>query len=120
MTAPVGKAPSVTEKKVAEPPKKPERKFDPSAYSCEIILEKTSKELAMGKKYPTDAFMVYYNFEGVDYIDLTRSYKMVNVFDMYFDRYGKGSVKNIEHGYGNITPSQWGYKAPERKKKRKL
>ena len=44
MTAPVGKAPSKTEKKVAEPPKKLEDKFDPSAYSCEIILEKTTLE----------------------------------------------------------------------------
>ena len=42
MTAPVGKAPSKTEKAVAEPPKKLEDKFDPSAYSCEIIQEKTT------------------------------------------------------------------------------
>ena len=40
MTAPVGKAPSKTEKPVAEAPNKPEKKFDPSTYSCEIILEK--------------------------------------------------------------------------------
>ena len=120
MTAPVGKSPSVAEKKVAEPPKKPENKFDPSTYSCEILIEKTSQDLAMSKNYPTDAFMVYYTVDGVDYIDLTRSYKMVNIFNMYFDRYGKGSVKKIDHGYGNITPSQWGYKAPQKKKKRKL
>ena len=30
------------EEKLAEPPKKPEEKFDPSAYSCEIIQEKTT------------------------------------------------------------------------------
>ena len=46
MTAPVGKAPSKTEKAVAEPPKKPEPKFDPSVYSCEIIHEKTTLEKA--------------------------------------------------------------------------
>ena len=60
MTAPVGKAPSVTEKKVAEPPKKPEKKFDPSVYSCEIILEKTTLDKAQDRKLPTDAFNVTY------------------------------------------------------------
>ena len=44
MTAPVGKAPSKTQKPVAEAPNKPEKKFDPSTYSCEIILEKTTLE----------------------------------------------------------------------------
>ena len=32
------------EEKLAEPPKKPEPKFDPSVYSCEIIQEKTTHE----------------------------------------------------------------------------
>ena len=31
--------------KVAEPPKKPEDKFDPSVYSCEIIQEIQSNQL---------------------------------------------------------------------------
>ena len=45
---------------------------------------------------------------------------MVNVFDMYFDRYGKGSVQKIDFGHGTINPGQWGYKAPVKKvKKRK-
>ena len=37
MTAPVGKAPSKTEKAVAEPPKKLEDKFDPSAQSLPYL-----------------------------------------------------------------------------------
>ena len=61
MTAPVG---NVTEKKVAEPPKKPEKKFDPSVYSCEIILEKTTLDKAQDRKLPTDAFNVTYVVEG--------------------------------------------------------
>ena len=46
---------------------------------------------------------------------------MVNIFDMYYDKYGKGSVQAIEFGHGTIKPSQYGYKTPEKKKrKRKL
>ena len=119
MTAPVGKAPSVAEKKVAEPPKKPEKKFDPSVYSCEIILEKTTQEKANDRKLPSDAFNVTYVVEGETRLDVTRSGKMVNVFDMYYDRYGKDCVQKIDFGYGTVNPSQYGYKSPEKKKRRK-
>ena len=44
---------------------------------------------------------------------------MVNVFDMYYDRYGKDCVQKIDYGHGTIKPSQYGYKSPEKKKRRK-
>ena len=108
------------EEKLAEPPKKPEPKFDPSDYSCEIIQEKTTQEKALDRKLPTDAFNVTYIVEGETRLDVTRSSKMVNVFDMYYDRYGKGSVQSIDFGHGTVNPSQYGYKPPSKKvKKRK-
>ena len=107
------------EEKLAEPPKKPEPKFDPSEYSCEILQEKTTPEKANDRKLPSDAFNVTYIVEGETRLDVTRSGKMVNVFDMYYDRYGKGSVQKIDYGHGTVNPSQWGYKAPEKKRKRK-
>ena len=119
MTAPVGKAPSVAEKKVAEPPKKPEKKFDPSVYSCEIILEKTTQEKANDRKLPSDAFNVTYVVEGETRLDVTRSEKMANVFDMYYDRYGKDVVQKIDYGHGTVRPNLWGVKAPSEKKKRR-
>ena len=107
------------EEKLAEPPKKPEPKFDPSDYSCEILQEKTTQEKANDRKLPSDAFNVTYIVEGETRLDVTRSGKMVNVFDMYYDRYGKGSVQKIDYGHGTVNPSQWGYKVPEKKRKRK-
>ena len=102
-------------KEVAE--EKQEEKFDPSVYSCEILLEKTTLESSKDKKFPTDAFNVTYSVEGTDYLDVTRSSKKANIFDMYYDRYG--NVKKIDYGYGSVNPSQWGYKKPEKKRKRK-
>ena len=107
------------EEKLAEPPKKPEPKFDPSEYSCEILQEKTTQEKANDRKLPSDAFNVTYIVEGETRLDVTRSGKMVNIFDMYYDRYGKGSVQKIDYGHGTVNPHQWGYKAPEKKRKRK-
>ena len=109
-----------TENQVAEEPKKPEKKFDTSAYSCEIILEKTTKEKADDRQLPTDAFNVFYTLDGKEHLDVTRSEKMVNVFDMYYDRYGKDVVQRIDYGAGTIRPNLWGVKkAPEKKKRRK-
>ena len=108
-----------TEKQVAEEKKKEEVKFDPSEYSCEIILEKTTKDKAEDRKFPTDAFIVKYICDGTECLDVTRSGKQANVFDMYYDRYGKDSVKRIDWGHGTVNPSSWGYKTPEKKKRRK-
>ena len=108
-----------TEKQVAEEKKKEEVKFDPSEYSCEIILEKTTKDKAQDRKFPSDAFNVTYVVDGEERLDVTRSGKQSNVFDMYYDRYGKGVLQTIEWGYGTVNPSQWGYKTPEKKKRRK-
>jgi len=118
MTAPVGKAPSKTEKPVAEE-KKEELKFNPSDYWCEIILEKTTQEKSLDKHLPTDAFNVFYTIEGKEHLDVTRSEKMANVFDMYFDRYGKDCVQKIDYGHGTVRPNLWGIKPPEKKKRRK-
>ena len=109
-----------TEKKVAEEEqKKAEPPFKASDYSCEIILEKTTKEKANDRKLPSDAFNVFYVVDGEERLDVTRSGKMVNIFDMYYDRYGKGALKKIDYGQGTINPSQWGYKKPEKKARKK-
>ena len=104
----------VTEKKKEE-----ESKINPYDYSCEILLEKTTHDKADDRKLPSDAFNVTYVVEGETRLDVTRSGKMVNVFDLYHDKYGKGSVQKIDYGHGTVNPSQWGYKSPEKKKRRK-
>ena len=104
-----------TEKK-AEPPKKIEKTTD--QYSCQIVLEKTTKDKADDRGLPSDALNVTYIVDGKEHLDVTRSEKMANVFDMYYDKYGK-DLKRIEWGFGTINPSQWGYKKPEKKRRRK-
>ena len=107
-----------TEKKVAETKKEEENKLDPAAYSFQILLENTTLAHANDKSFPRDAFLVWYNVDGNELLDVTRSGKQANIFDMYYDRYKK-NLKRIEYGFGTINPSQWGYKSPEKKKRRK-
>ena len=104
---------------VAEEGKEVVAEIQPSDYSCEILLEKTTKDKAEDKKFPSDAFIVKYMSEGTEYIDVTRSGKQSNVFDMYYDKYGKDALQTIEWGYGTVNPSMYGYKQPEKKARKK-
>ena len=91
---------------------------NPSDYSCQILLEKTTLEAAHDTSFPNDARLVWYVVDGKEYIDLTRCSKVVKLFDMYYDKYGKGAVQKIDFGYGTANPKLWGQK-PKKEKKRK-
>ena len=101
--------------------KKEDVKINPSDYWCDVILEKTTREKAEDKSLPTDSFNVTYVVEGETRLDVTRSEKMMNIFDMYYDRYGKDAVQKIDYGAGAVRPNLWGVKAtpPKKGKKRK-
>ena len=101
-----------------EEKKEEENKINPSDYSCQILLEKTTLAKAKDRSLPRDGYLVWYNVEGEELLDVTRSGKQSNIFDMYYDRYGK-ELKRIEWGYGTNNPSQWGYKQAEKNKKKK-
>ena len=115
-----GKQIKRSEQELAEE-KKEEVKIYPADYWCDVILEKTTWEKARDRSLPTDAFNVTYMVEGTEHLDVTRSEKMANVFDLYYDRYGKGVIQKIEYGCGTIRPNLWGVKAtpPKKGKKRK-
>lgn len=88
-------------------------------YGCQILLEKTTLEEAKDKSHPTDARLIWYVVDGVQYMDVTRCSKVSKLFDMYYDKYGPGAVQKIDFGYGTVKPKLWGYVAPDSKKKKK-
>jgi hypothetical protein len=108
---------AVGDKKVMAEFEKKERSVLPSNYGCEIILEKTTVENAKDSSFPNDAYLIWYNLDGKDHIDLVRGTR-VRIFDMYYDKYGPGVVQKIDFGYGRTNPKLWGYKQPDKKKKR--
>jgi hypothetical protein len=109
---------AVGEKKKMAESKTKINKVLPHEYGCEIILEKTSVEKAKDSSFPNDAYLIWYVVDGQNYVDLTRCSKKVNLFDMYYDKYGPGSVQKIDFGYGRVSPKLWGYKQPEKKKRK--
>jgi len=97
---------------------KEENTNNPSSYGCEIVLEKTTLQQTKDPSFPSDAYLVFYSVDGQDYIDLCRGHKRVSIFDFYYDKYGPGTVKKIDFGYGRVNPKLWGYKQPEKKKRK--
>lgn len=89
----------------------------PPRYGCQILLENTTIERAKDPSFPNDAYLIWYEVDGKTYIDLCRGTR-VKVFDLYYDKFGPGSVKKIDFGYGRTNPKIWGYKQPEKKKRK--
>ena len=79
-----------------------EPKLDGSQYSCQVLLEKCTLEQAKDRSLPTDARLVRYKVKDKHYIDVARSAKASNIFDLYFDTYGMGAVQSIDYGFGTI------------------
>ena len=103
-------------KKMAESSRR-ENPILPHEYGCEVLLEKTTFEKVKDPSFPNDAYLIWYLDDGVQYMDLVRCHKKVNLFDMYYDKYGPGAVQKIDFGYGRTNPKLWGYKQPEKKRK---
>lgn len=103
-------------RKMAEK-KKNSKKILPREYGCEVLLEKTTLEKTKDSSFPTDAYLIWYIDEDQQCIDLVRGTR-VRIFDMYYDKYGSESIQRIDFGYGRSNPRLWGYKQPEKKKRR--
>ncbi len=108
----------VEEKKKMAENKKREKQILPHEYGCEILLEKTTVEQSKDASFPNDAYLIWYVVNNEEHIDLTRCHKKVNLFDMYYDKYGPGAVRKIDFGYGRVSPKLWGYQKPEKKKRK--
>jgi hypothetical protein len=96
---------------------KDDKTVSPHNYGCEILLEKTTLERAKDSSFPNDAYLIWYLNDDKDCIDLVRGTR-VRIFDMYYDKYGPGAIKKIDFGYGRTNPKLWGYKQPEKKKRK--
>jgi len=104
-------------KRMAENVKR-EKEILPHEYGCQILLEKTTIDKAKDTSFPNDAYLIWYIVDGKQYVDLTRCNRKVNLFDMYYDKYGPGAVQRIDFGYGRTNPRLWGVKQPEKKKRK--
>lgn len=89
----------------------------PGKYKCQLLLENGTDEQFQDKSFPSDAMIITYEFGGEISRDLVRG-KRSDIFNLYYDSFGKGVVKRIDFGYGGVNPKLWGYQSKEKKKKK--
>ena len=98
----------------------PKEKEDLSTrYSTSLIKENCNQGEMSDKTLPSDAYIVTYKIQGEVRNDLVRCHAKVNIFDMYYDKFGAGSIVDIRYGPGTVNPKIWGAaQAPTKPKKR--
>ena len=90
-----------------------------------IFILNTSPEAIkeMDKELPTDTHIIEYVVGGETSYDAVRGYKMVDIFNIYHDKFKAdgidAQVVSITSGYGVIKPKLYGYQAVESSKKTK-
>ena len=89
-----------------------------SRYSTSLIKENCNKDDLSDKSLPSDAYVVTYKVEGAVRNDLVRCHGKVNIFDMYYDKFGSDSIISIEYGPGIVSPKIWGVPVATKPKKR--
>lgn len=108
----------LAEKEMADCWSTQEKQELPSRYGCELIYERATLEQAKDSSLPSDAYLVFYEIDGNMRMDVCRGSRRVDIFDLYYDKFGPEVVKKIDWGYGRKNPKLWGYKAPESKKRK--
>ncbi len=93
-----------------------ERETCKSRYGCEIMIENGSYDDVCTKEAPNDAYIIEYVVDNKICFDLTRGTK-IRLFDMYWDKF-RENLQSMSFGYGRINPKLWGYKSPEKKKRK--
>jgi len=88
-------------------------------YSTELLVENCNEEQRNNKYLPSDAYIVTYKHEKESRTDLVRSANSVNIFDMYYDKFGSTSLVSIEYGPGLMSPKLWGVEKPVPQKRRR-
>ena len=109
---------TIAKKDKMEERTKEEKKQIHSFYGCELMYEKANLEQIKDSSSPSDAYLVYYELDGKNYVDVCRGRKGSDIFDLYYDKYKEKQLKKIDFGYGRINPRIWGYKPSENKKKK--
>ena len=88
---------------------------------CQIFVTSTTKEHidSTQHEWPTDVHIVEYIIDGEVFLDAARAYKMVDIFNAFYDKLSRRGrdhgvewkIVSIRCGYGKVKPKLWNYRA---------
>jgi len=76
---------------------------------CDPILSKN-------KSLPKDSYLVSYMKDKLICYDIVQAGSRVEIFDYYYDTYGKSGIQNIKWTDGNVNPRVWSNSSKKSKK----
>ena len=83
-----------------------------------IIHKDCDKSLSKDTSLPINSYLVTYLVKDTEKYDIVQAGGRVEVFDTYYDEYGKGALKEIKWTNGKVSPKMYGYVPKETKKRR--
>ena len=86
------------------------------AKGVKIISGDCDPSASLDRSLPSSAYMVEYQEGGLSKYDLVMSGRVVEIFDMYYDKYKKDLV-NITQAEGRISPKLWNPPGAKKEKK---
>lgn len=81
-----------------------------------IIHRDCDASLSKDKTLPRNSYIVTYLQNEVKKYDIVQSNSVVEIFDSYYDTFGKGSIQKIKWTEGTVNPKMYQY-TPKGKKK---
>lgn len=91
----------------SEPWTTEEKNTLPLSYKCEVLFTDVTDDSVNNNNLPSDSYLIYYKDSGGSKLDICRAARMVNIFDLYYDRFGS-SLKRIDYTKGRANPKVWG------------
>ena len=70
-------------------------------------------------KLPYTAYLIWYKVEDQIRYDIAMGDKQVDVFDAYYDKYGKDGFIGMKQSEGRIQPNRWNVAPPPPKRRKK-
>jgi hypothetical protein len=83
-----------------------------------LIHKQCDKSLANDKSLPINSYIITYLLDDEKMYDIVQASSICEVFDKYYDDYGKGSIQEIKWTNGKVSPKMYGYKPKETKKRK--
>lgn len=74
------------------------------SYGVSMFKESCTLEDSTNKDMPYDVYLITYKVDNEIHMDLVRPKKGVYVFDVYHDKFGKGSLISIKQANGRLDP----------------
>jgi len=82
-----------------------------------VIHTDCDPSLALDRSLPCTAYLVEYIQGETTHYDIVMCNKKVDIFDHYWDRYRENLIQ-FTQTEGRINPKLYGYKTPDKKKKK--